>query len=261
MRRWTTSVRPLSSRTSRYLPRRSTDAICSPTSASATRVGSIGRVSRGSRISACVIVAPSSTGAIWRRTVSTSGSSGMPSSRQAAGVRPEVGHPSAGYATTSSRIPRSGGRRRRRARRPRERRWPPARLRRRRAHGPRRGRRPRAPCRRVSRSRGRRPRGRSGPPSCGGPRRARARRSPMSSAPSRVTTPSRGAAHGAAGRGHARGRRDRDRRPARGSSARTSRAPLPSSTAASARRRPSSTSIPRSEYASRRRARRRARAR
>ena len=42
MRRWTTRVRPLVSRQSRYLPRRSTAATCSPTSASATSPGSTG---------------------------------------------------------------------------------------------------------------------------------------------------------------------------------------------------------------------------
>ena len=80
MRRWTTSVRPLASRQSRYLPRRSSDTIRSPTRAPATTAGSTGRVRRGSTISADSIVAPSSTGARWRLIVSTSGSSGIPPS-------------------------------------------------------------------------------------------------------------------------------------------------------------------------------------
>ena len=53
---------------------------------SATSPGSIGRVSRGSPISTRSIVAPSSTGASRRRTVSTSGSSGM---RAIVGAAPE----------------------------------------------------------------------------------------------------------------------------------------------------------------------------
>ena len=77
MRRWTRRPKPLSSRSSRYLPRRSTATTRSPSSSSATSKRSCGRVRRGSRISTRASVRPSSRGASCARIVSTSGSSGM----------------------------------------------------------------------------------------------------------------------------------------------------------------------------------------
>ena len=76
MRRWIRSARPDAKRTIRYLPRRSTCSTRSPVSSAATSSGSSGRVSRTSLISTCSSRRPSSAGAIARRTVSTSGSSG-----------------------------------------------------------------------------------------------------------------------------------------------------------------------------------------
>ena len=76
IRRCTRRSRPLSSRSRRYLPRRSTETTRSPSSSSATSKRSYGRVRRGSRISTRVSVLPSSRGASCARIVSTSGSSG-----------------------------------------------------------------------------------------------------------------------------------------------------------------------------------------
>src|SRR6266511_4730146 len=76
MRRWTSRTRPLSKRSMRYLPRRSTLATRSPSSSAATSSGGSGRVSRPSRISTRSSVRPVKRVARLARTVSTSGSSG-----------------------------------------------------------------------------------------------------------------------------------------------------------------------------------------
>ena len=77
IRRCMTSDAPSSSPTTRYLPRLPTASIRRPASASSTRAGSSGRVQRSSSTSAASIVRPTTSGSSWRRTVSTSGSSGM----------------------------------------------------------------------------------------------------------------------------------------------------------------------------------------
>ena len=82
IRRWTSSPSPLSSRTRRYFPRRSTATTRSPSSSSATSNRSCGRVSRGSRISTRANVRPSRRGASCARIVSTSGSSGIAATRR-----------------------------------------------------------------------------------------------------------------------------------------------------------------------------------
>src|SRR5690242_1850225 len=77
MRRWQTSVRPSSSPTARYLPRRPTPVTTAPSSSWATAVGSSGAVRRPSRMSTPTSSRPTSTFTSPRRTVSTSGSSGI----------------------------------------------------------------------------------------------------------------------------------------------------------------------------------------
>src|ERR671923_234420 len=62
IRRWIRSTRPVSNRTTRYLPRRSTAATISPSSSAATLSGSTGRVTLGSRISTSSNRRPTSTG-------------------------------------------------------------------------------------------------------------------------------------------------------------------------------------------------------
>src|SRR5438270_8737866 len=76
IRRCTSSAWPLSSRTTMYFPRRSTDAMRSPLSTPATSCGSSGRVSRASSIRTEAMRFPSTTAASRPRSVSTSGSSG-----------------------------------------------------------------------------------------------------------------------------------------------------------------------------------------
>src|ERR671928_27625 len=68
---------PSSSHT-RYLPRRPSRSTRRPSSASRTASGASGRHQRGSAISSAASTRPSTTGASWRRIVSTSGSSGIP---------------------------------------------------------------------------------------------------------------------------------------------------------------------------------------
>src|SRR6476646_12117212 len=82
MRRWHTSVRPSSSATARYLPRRPTAVTTAPSSSCATAVGSAGAVRRPSRMSTPTSSRPTSTFTSPRRTVSTSGSSGIDVSQQ-----------------------------------------------------------------------------------------------------------------------------------------------------------------------------------
>src|SRR6476661_3880183 len=82
MRRWHTSVRPSSSATARYLPRRPTPVTTAPSSSWATAIGSAGAVRRPSRMSTPTSSRPTSTLASPRRTVSTSGSSGIDLSQQ-----------------------------------------------------------------------------------------------------------------------------------------------------------------------------------
>ena len=100
--------------------------------------------------------------------------------------------PSTESSRPSSRIPRSGGAPRSL---PPARQWRPPGGAASRAWTPP-GRRLRELGRLASRSRGRRRRGRSGRSSCGGPHRAPSPRCPTASAPTRVTTPSRGAGTG-----------------------------------------------------------------
>src|SRR6476620_1075860 len=77
MRRWQTSVRPSASPTARYLPRRPTPVTTAPSSSWATAIGSAGAVRRPSRMSTPTSSRPTSTLTSPRRTVSTSGSSGI----------------------------------------------------------------------------------------------------------------------------------------------------------------------------------------
>ena len=79
IRRCTSRCRSPDSHRSRYLPWRSTRSTVAPSSSAATWAGSSGRVHLGSRISTDTIVRPSRWGASCRRIVSTSGSSGTPS--------------------------------------------------------------------------------------------------------------------------------------------------------------------------------------
>src|SRR5690349_724128 len=76
MRRCTSNACPLSSRTTMYFPRRSTDAMRSPLRTPATSSGSSGLVSRPSSMRADTMRFPSATAASRPRSVSTSGSSG-----------------------------------------------------------------------------------------------------------------------------------------------------------------------------------------
>src|SRR5437763_13587198 len=77
MRRWQTSEPPSSSPITRYFPRRPTPVTAAPCSAWATASESAGAVSLPSRISTRSSVLPASATARPRRTVSTSGSSGI----------------------------------------------------------------------------------------------------------------------------------------------------------------------------------------
>src|SRR3954452_23282023 len=77
MRRWQTSVRPSARPMARYLPRRPTPVTTAPSSSCATAVGSAGAVRRPSRMSTPTSSRPTSTSTSPRRTVSTSGSSGI----------------------------------------------------------------------------------------------------------------------------------------------------------------------------------------
>src|SRR6478672_6333877 len=74
----------------RYLPRRATQVTSRPATALSTEAGAAGLVRRSSRMVADSIRLPTSSGSSWRRTVSTSGSSGI-SRRLTRQVRPWVG--------------------------------------------------------------------------------------------------------------------------------------------------------------------------
>src|SRR5919204_3266767 len=76
IRRWIRRERADSNRKIRYLPRRSTASIRSPSSSPAMATGSNGRTRRVSRMSTRSRRRPVSAGASAARTVSTSGSSG-----------------------------------------------------------------------------------------------------------------------------------------------------------------------------------------
>ena len=78
IRRCMISAAPSSRRTIRYFPLLPTASIRRPASASSVAAGGSGRVQRSSSTSALSIVRPTSSGSSWRRTVSTSGSSGTP---------------------------------------------------------------------------------------------------------------------------------------------------------------------------------------
>src|SRR5918995_1719289 len=95
IRRCITSHRPPSSLTIRYLPRRPTDSMRRPVTARSTSRGGTGRVRRSSKTSIDSIRRPTSSGSIWRRIVSTSGSSGTPPVLPGGGAllrrRPRVG--------------------------------------------------------------------------------------------------------------------------------------------------------------------------
>ena len=79
IRRWITNARPDSNRTIRYLPRRSTTSTRSPLSSLATSIGSYGtREPRVGDVDARQTHGPPRAEPTRRRTVSTSGSSGIP---------------------------------------------------------------------------------------------------------------------------------------------------------------------------------------
>src|SRR5262249_60420139 len=90
IRRCRAALTPPRAPISGYWPRRATAVTSRPATARSTELGGSGRVSRSSITETDSIRFPTSSGSSWRRTVSTSGNSGMPQ-KLLSEMRPWVG--------------------------------------------------------------------------------------------------------------------------------------------------------------------------